>query len=85
VLKTEVAVPGPGQCLLHNIDGRLLVERADPSILLADALVSQIRAGRAHRDLHLDGDVLAIDGENQRVVYRFEPADGSGYRLARLT
>lgn len=84
VLKPELVVPGPGQCVLHNIGGRLLVERADALILLAEVLVAQVTAGRAHPDLHLDADVLIIDAQNGRVAYRVGPPDGSGYRLARL-
>lgn len=85
MLKQEVVVPGPGQCVLHNIEGRLFVERADPCILLAVALVRQVASGAGHPDLHLEGDVLTIDGQNQRVAYRMDPPDGSLYRLARLT
>lgn len=84
-LKHELDVPGPGQCVLHNIGGRLFVERADPLVLLADALVAQVASGHGHPDMHLEGRVLMIDGQNQTVSYRLEPADGSGYRLARLT
>jgi len=84
VLTPEVATPGPGQCLLHRIDGRLFVERADPQILLTQALVMQVRAGQ-QQDMHLDGDVLVIDGSNQRVSYRLGQADGTGHRLAHLT
>lgn len=84
-LTHELVVPGPGQCVLHNIGGRLLVERADPLILIAEELVAQIVAGKAHPDLHLDGEVLAIDGSNSRVAYRLGPPDGTPYRLARLS
>jgi hypothetical protein len=80
----ELVVPGPGQCILHNIDGRLLVERADPQILLSEQLLAQVAAGQGHADMHLDGDVLTIDGSNQHVSYRFEAPWGSIYRLARL-
>lgn len=80
----ECAVPGPGQCLLHNIDGRLFVERADPQVAIAEPLITQIRAGTGHPDCHLDGNVLTINGANQRVSYRLEPSGQPGYLLGRL-
>jgi hypothetical protein len=83
-LATEVVTPGPGQCVLHNLGGRLFVERADPVIALSDALIRQIRGGDAHADLSLDGGVLVVDGANERVVYRLGPSGHAGYLLGRL-
>lgn len=90
LLKVETATPGPGQCLLHNIDGRLFVDRADPQILISEDLLIQVYRGLSHPDLHLDrggpaGTVLEINGSNQRVTYRIGPSDGAGHRLASLT
>lgn len=80
----EVATPGPGQCLLHNIGGRLFVERADPVVAIAEAMISQVRAGHGHPDCHLDGNVLTIDGSNQQVAYRLERCGQPGYLLGKL-
>jgi hypothetical protein len=89
-LVREVATPGPGQCLLHviygpgNPDGRVFVERADPVVAISEGLIRQIRAGDAHPDVRLDGDVLVIDAANQRVSYRLEKCGQPGYLLGRL-
>ena len=42
----EYAAPGPGQCILHNMNGALFVERADPVVAFPHVLVAQIRAGQ---------------------------------------
>jgi hypothetical protein len=79
----EVATPGPGQCLLHNISGRLFVERADPVVAIAEAMVRQVRAGHGHPDCTMDGDTLVISGANQQVTYRLGPSGHPGYLLGR--
>lgn len=81
----EYAAPGPGQCILHNMDGSLFVERADPVVAISEALVTQVRAGTAQRGLSLDGKTLVIDASNQRVSYRLEKCQQPGYLLGRLT
>ncbi len=90
--QVEYAAPGPGQCVLHIIrgggvdeHGRMFVERADPEIAIAEALIRQVRDGRGHADLSLDGETLVIDGANQRVSYRLERCGQPGYLLGRLT
>lgn len=80
-LLTEVATPGPGQCILHNIEGRLFVERADPVIAIATAMIGQIRRGEGHPSCHLDAGMLVIDGANQRVVYRLTSSGQPGFLL----
>ncbi len=82
--KVEYAAPGPGQCVLHNIGGRLFVERADPVVALAPELIRQVRAGKGHPDMSLDGRVLVIDGANQRAAYRLGPCAQPGYLLGTL-
>jgi hypothetical protein len=84
-LVREVATPGPGQCLLHNLGTRLFVERADAVVAIRASLVSDIRAGTAHPDLHLDGKTLVINGANQQVSYRLERCGQPGYLLGTLT
>lgn len=66
------------------MDGRLLAERADPVVALSAALISQVRAGTAHRDLRLDGPVLVINAVNGQVRYRLERCGQPGYLLGRL-
>lgn len=90
-LTREVATPGPGQCLLHIIrsaepggPGRVWVERADPAVAISHGLIRQIREGGNHPDVSLDGDVLVIDGVNQRVSYRLERCGQPGYLLGKL-
>jgi hypothetical protein len=80
-LPIEVVTPGPGQCILHNIDGRLLVERADPQVAITVALIAQVKAGKGHPDLSLDRGTLVIDGANKRVSYRLGPSGHDGYLL----
>lgn len=80
----EYAAPGPGQCILHNIGGELLVERADAVVAIPEALVAQVRAGTAPAGLSLDGPVLVIDGSNQRVSYRLGRCPQPGYLLGTL-
>jgi hypothetical protein len=80
----EYAAPGPGQCVLHAMGGALFVERADPVVALAAALIGQVRAGTAHQGMSLDGDVLVIDGANQQVRYRLERCGQPGYLLGKL-
>jgi hypothetical protein len=82
--QVEYAAPGPGQCILHNMGGRLFVERADPVVAITRALVTQVRSGTGHGELRLDGRTLVIDGANQRVCYRLEPSGQPGYLLGRL-
>jgi hypothetical protein len=81
----EYAAPGPGQCILHNMGGQLLVERADPVVAFPEALVSQIRAGTGPAGIGLDGKTLVIDASNQRVSYRLEQCGQPGYLLGTLT
>lgn len=78
----ELIVPGPGQIVLHNIRagpgdpaGRLHVERADPRVLISEALLAQVRTGQGHPDLHLDGFTLVIDAANQRLTYQLSDFD----------
>lgn len=80
----EYAAPGPGQCILHNIDGQLLVERADPVVAISEALIAEIRAGTAHAGLSLDGQTLVIDASGQRVAYRLGACKQPGYLLGTL-
>ena len=75
--QAEYAAPGPGQCVLHNLGGRLWVERADPLILISATMP-------AHPDVRRDGAVLVIDGANQRVSYRLERSGKPGWLLGRL-
>jgi hypothetical protein len=83
-LPVEVTTPGPGQCILHNLNGRLFVERADPVVAFTQALVAQIRAGTAPAGLSLDGDTLVIDGSGGQVFYRLEKSTQPGYLLGKL-
>lgn len=84
LLNTEVATPGPGQCILHNIGGELLVERADPVVVISEALVAQIRAGNAHAGVSLDGRTLVISAANRQLSYRLEASGQPGYLLGKL-
>ena len=83
-MQVEYAAPGPGQCVLHNVGGRLFVERADPVIAITPELVSQILRGEGHPDLHYDGRTLIIDGANQHAAYRLGPSGHAGYLLGQL-
>lgn len=59
-----------GECVLTSTPDGLIVDRADPEILIAAELLDEIRAGRHHADVYLDGEVLRIEGVNRRVIYR---------------
>ena len=61
---------GIGELVLRVVDGALWVDRADPRIWLAGELLHQIREGRHHPDVHLEGDLLRIEAVNERVAYR---------------
>lgn len=80
----EYDAPGPGQCIVHNMDGALFVERADPVVAIPEALVMQIRAGKARHGLSLDGETLVIAASNQTVSYRLEQCAQPGYLLGKL-
>jgi hypothetical protein len=80
----EVATPGPGQCLLHVLGARLLIERADPVVAISHGMIRQVRAGQAPAGISLDGNVLVIDAANQRVSYRLEECAQPGYLLGTL-
>ena len=80
----EYAAPGPGQCIVHNMDGALFVERADPVVAIAEALVTRLRAGGGTPGVSLDGGTLVIDAANQRVAYRLGPCGQPGYLLGTL-
>lgn len=83
-IPVEVTTPGPGKCILHNMGGQLLIERADPVIAIPDGMVREIRAGQAPAGISLDGDILVIDAANQRVSYRLERCGQAGYLLGTL-
>lgn len=83
--KLEYAAPGPGQCIVHNMDGQMLIERADPVVAFPETLVSQVRAGTAPAGISLDGRTLVIDAANQRAAYRLEQCGQPGYLLGTLT
>ena len=85
MLGREVATPGPGQCILHTMGGRLLIERADPVVAISHGMIRQVRSGQAPAGISLDGDVLVIDAANQRVSYRLEKCGQPGYLLGTLT
>lgn len=80
----EYAAPGPGQCILHNMDGQLLLERADAVVAIPEALVGQIRAGTAPAGLRLDGKTLVIGAANRTVSYRLAQCAQPGYLLGTL-
>jgi hypothetical protein len=81
----EYAAPGPGQCIVHNMDGALFVERADPVVAIPEALVTQIRAGQGRQGMSLDGKTLVIAASNQTVSYRLTRCTQPGYLLGMLT
>lgn len=85
LLETQVATPGPGQCILHRIGGRLVIERADPVVAIAEALIDQVRAGTAPAGILMDGETLVIAAANQQVAYRLGPSGHPGYLLGTLT
>lgn len=80
----EVITPGPGQCLLHVLGGRLFVERADPVVAISHGMIRQVRAAQAPAGVSLDGNVLVIDAANQKVSYRLEACAQPGYLLGTL-
>jgi len=80
----EYAAPGPGQCILHNMDGALFVERADPVVAISEALVARCRAGTAPPGITLDGTTLVISAVNQQVSYRLGRCAQPGYLLGTL-
>jgi hypothetical protein len=67
------------------MDGSLFVERADPVVAIPEALVTQVRAGKAPAGLSLDGGTLVIAASNQTVSYRLEQCPQPGYLLGKLT
>ena len=85
LLETEVGTPGPGQCILHNMNGQLWLERADPVVAISHGMIRQVRSGQAPAGISLDGDVLVIDAANRQVTYRLEQCAQPGYLLGTLT
>ena len=72
-----------GDVVITRIDdplkpSRLRVDRADPRARIAAELVNEIVSGRAHPAVTLVDDVLTINGENRRVVYRLGRYDPVG-------
>lgn len=65
-----VVVREYGECLLTRTDDGLLVERADPEVMIDPELLDEIRAGRSHPDIHVDGNLVTIHGLNRKVIYR---------------
>lgn len=82
--KVEYAAPGPGQCVLHRIDGALFMERADPVVAFPEHMVATVRAGKGAVGLALDGKTLLINASNRQVAYRLERCGQPGYLLGRL-
>jgi hypothetical protein len=81
----EYAAPGPGQCILHNMNGQLWLERADPVVAISHGMIRQVRSGQAPAGISLDGKTLVIDAANRRVSYRLEQCGRPGYLLGTLT
>ncbi len=93
--QVEYAAPGPGQCILHNMGGQLLVERADPVVAFPESLVRHVRDGTGPAGLCLLGAdprarwspgtngawLLAIEAANGPVRYRLERCKRPGYVL----
>ena len=80
----EYDAPGPGQCIVHSMGGELLIERADPVVAIPEALVAQVRDGKARHGFTLDGKTLVIAAGNQTVSYRLEQCPQPGYLLGKL-
>lgn len=48
----------------------LMIDRADPRILVGETLMVMLRRGEGRPGVSLNGDVLTIDAMNGRVIYR---------------
>jgi hypothetical protein len=71
----------PGDLVLRDERPGLRVLQADPKILIGGEVLEELRAGRHHPDVTLDGDVLTINGINRKVIYRIgEQRDGDFQR-----
>lgn len=53
--------------------GLLLIDRADPRILVSEHLMQMLLRDECHPDVHLDGQMdnarLTVDAVNGRVIY----------------
>jgi hypothetical protein len=58
-----------GRFLVARQDGRLLIEHADPRIVISAKLLDDIRDGH-YPEAKLRCNVLTIDTGEQRVIYR---------------
>jgi hypothetical protein len=64
-----------GEAIFSRKDGKLIIEQADPLILISDVIVDQLRNNEIRLDLgpetRLDGDsTLIIEASNRTIVYR---------------
>jgi hypothetical protein len=65
-----------GDCVVREVNGWPLVERADPVVLVSADLLQEVSVATVNDDpgrfASLDGDVLTIHGINRKVVYRVD-------------
>lgn len=79
---------GYGNCVVSQaFDGTLVIERADPRILISAEFVNIMRnldrVDWLNPAVTLRDDVLTIDGNNQRVIYQIgEDLVPPGYYVA---
>lgn len=61
-----------GICTVWNVGNRLRVAHADPIVYISDELWRCWLASDEHPDVWVDGNILTIDADNRRVVYRVD-------------
>lgn len=68
----------PGELILTQLlapghEPRIRIDRADARIWIGQELLDQLRTGPRSPDVHLDDDLLHIDGTNRSVTYLIGP------------
>lgn len=86
-MRAELTGPRPpgtpdGKCIITELeDGTLLIDRADPRVLISAEIIDEVASGRARPEATLDrlnftvpnghvGAALKIRAANRTVIYR---------------
>jgi hypothetical protein len=65
-----MATTALGECEFSSTSDGLVIERAAAEIQIAQGVLDLVATGEWAHGVHLDGDLLYVEGVNRRVVYK---------------
>jgi hypothetical protein len=66
----ELADLTAGEIIAHNIGRDLVIDKADPCILIAGTFIKRWLQGQHHPSVSLTENVVRIKASNRTVIYR---------------